>query len=79
MFRLLLLLAIGFIAYTLYKRISQDKTSSRQPAQPPELPMKKCAYCGLHLPEQDALTYQTLHFCNDEHKQRYLEQQDEPH
>lgn len=79
MFRLLILIAIGFIAYRLYQRIAKDKAGSQKPPQTPELPMKKCAYCGLHLPEHDALTYQTLHFCNDEHKQRYLEQQDEPH
>ncbi|OUR87426.1 hypothetical protein A9Q81_25960 [Gammaproteobacteria bacterium 42_54_T18] len=34
--------------------------------------MKRCAECGVHLPEQEALTYQTLSFCCNDHKKLYL-------
>jgi hypothetical protein len=34
--------------------------------------MKRCAECGINVPEQEALTYQTLSFCCNDHKKLYL-------
>lgn len=79
MSRLLLLLAIGVIAYTLYKKM-QAQAKARKDLQPKtdessDHTMRKCKKCGVHLPEQEAVTYQTLYFCSEEHKQQYLESQ----
>lgn len=79
MSRLLLLLAIAAIAYTLYKKM-KAQAEARKDIQPKadtntDHTMRKCKKCGVHLPEQEAVNYQTLYFCSEEHKKQYLESQ----
>ena len=36
--------------------------------------MKKCAQCGVHLPQQDAIHSGDLYFCSEAHRQTYAKQ-----
>ncbi len=77
MARLILLIAIIAVGYSLYKKLkaAQDNGKDLKPTQGnPEEPMRKCAKCDVHLPEKEAIQYQTLYFCSEEHKKSYLEQ-----
>ena len=47
---------------------------------PPDTPstgaannMVRCAECGLHLPESEAIAYQGKHFCCQEHRREYFD------
>jgi len=74
--KIVLIAALIFITYTLLKR--QSKRNHTLPSQPQspsaqDVSTKRCAQCGVHLPEEEALAYQTLYFCCNEHKKNYLE------
>lgn len=77
LFRLILFIAICFLAYSLYKKLQKGKSANpsapKNGANEPPLTMKRCAKCGVHLPEKDSIQYQTLHFCCEDHKKAYLE------
>ncbi|PCJ39691.1 MAG: hypothetical protein COA99_10150 [Moraxellaceae bacterium] len=77
----LLLVALIVAIVTLIKRGQQK--NHHNPVQPPSVEtvsdtetMKRCAECGVHLPEKEAISYQTLHFCCNEHKKAYLQDKD---
>lgn len=73
-FRLILFLVICALAYSLYKKIQNKSAKSDGSAKPKsDIAMKRCAKCGVHLPENDSIQYQTLHFCCEDHKKAYLE------
>lgn len=70
--RVILAIVIITILITLIKRskqMRQKKTSTTLTNES----MKRCAECGVHVPEDDVQTYQTLHFCCNEHKKTYLQ------
>ncbi len=69
----LTLIVLIMIVITLIKRGKKAGNSiSTTVNAPSENNMKRCAECGTHLPEQEALTYQTLSFCCNDHKKLYL-------
>lgn len=75
LFRLILFVVICALAYSLYKKLQKgsDKSKASTKTEEPTLAMKRCAKCGVHLPENDSIQYQTLHFCCEDHKKAYLE------
>lgn len=76
LFRLILFIVICALAYSLYKKLQKGNNtgkSNTSPDKEPHLTMKRCAKCGVHLPEKDSIQYQTLHFCCEDHKKAYLE------
>ncbi|MFP5383912.1 MAG: PP0621 family protein [Gammaproteobacteria bacterium] len=77
MSRLLLILAIAGVAYYLYRRLTAgnsssggDRPAATRAADAP--PVKRCAECGVHAPEEGGVHYQNLFFCSPEHLQAYL-------
>ncbi|PIE41400.1 MAG: hypothetical protein CSA49_03535 [Gammaproteobacteria bacterium] len=74
MLRFILLIIIGALAYSLFKKIQKggllQPTNNTQ--EPTTTEMKRCAKCGVHLPVNDSIQYQTLHFCCEDHKKAYL-------
>lgn len=70
----LIFFALIMIVVTLVKRGKKGGTNMPTTVNTPSSnkAMKRCAECGVHLPEQEALTYQTLSFCCNEHKKLYL-------
>ncbi|OUS29924.1 hypothetical protein A9Q99_07640 [Gammaproteobacteria bacterium 45_16_T64] len=76
--KLITLIVLILVVVTLVKR-GKNKNSVADKSTPPAVvdeSMKRCAQCGVHLPVAEAQTYQTLHFCCNEHKRSYLEDQD---
>ena len=69
----LIFFALIMIVITLVKRGKKGGTTmSTTVSTSSDKKMKRCAECGVHLPEQEALTYQTLNFCCNDHKKLYL-------
>lgn len=69
----LVFFALIMIVITLVKRGKKGGTNMPTTIDTSsENTMKRCAECGVHLPEQEALTYQTLSFCCNDHKKLYL-------
>jgi uncharacterized protein len=70
--RILLLIAIGLLLYViishLVRKARQERLSA--PSNQSEK-MVKCAHCGLHLPEQEALTHKGNFFCSQQHLDEY--------
>ena len=65
MTRLLLLIAIGFIAFLLLRRWLARRTGPSQPST--YVPMVSCMSCGLHLPRDTAIERDGRYFCCREH------------
>lgn len=66
MTRILLLLAIGVIAFLLLRRwLARNASSSTPP--PAYAPMVSCMSCGLHLPRDTAIERDGRYYCSREH------------
>ena len=67
--KLLILLALGYIAYTVWRRmkaVQADRQRRTPPSQAPR--MVRCAQCQLHLPESLALRQDDKWYCSSEHR-----------
>ncbi len=71
--RTLVIAAMAVLVYYLYRRWSDaQKVAEKKPPKPQ--PMKKCAHCGVHMPEKEAVSLDQLYFCSEDHKSRYLQE-----
>lgn len=71
--RTLVIAAMAVLVYYLYRRwVDAQKPANSTPAKPHA--MRKCSHCGLHLPEKEAISHNTLYFCSEEHKTLYLQE-----
>ncbi|CAK0775477.1 conserved hypothetical protein [Gammaproteobacteria bacterium] len=70
LFRFFFLAAAGWLGWILLRRWlhGQGRTPSNhtQPPSPP-LHMVRCAHCGIHLPQQDALEKKHRWYCGRPH------------
>jgi uncharacterized protein len=69
----LLLLAIVYVAYAVWRNNRLQDAAARRPPVRPQLPqeMVACAQCGLHLPKSEALPgTRGDWYCCKEHRQR---------
>lgn len=67
--RLLVIVAIVWLAFVLFKRWLAGKNQPRSgPASRSQERMVKCAYCGVHVPESQALRSGDQTFCSPEHR-----------
>ncbi|MCO7233774.1 MULTISPECIES: PP0621 family protein [unclassified Cobetia] len=66
----------GLRLYRMYRqwKLSQDDYGNGNPAEREAQNMVRCAYCDLHLPENDAIRHEALHFCCQEHQQHFLDE-----
>lgn len=73
---LILLLVIGLVAFLLgFKgrgpaRSKAPKSGSAAASKTP-VEMVRCAECGMHLPDFEALPGRGGHFCSAEHRNRF--------
>jgi len=69
MLKYLLLLVLLLIVWWAWKKRARDDDGGRNDAAPraPER-MVRCAHCGVHLPESDAVAEGERHFCNEAHR-----------
>ncbi|MBZ9558950.1 MULTISPECIES: PP0621 family protein [Modicisalibacter] len=65
----------GLKLYRMYRewKLAQDNDS--RPEAIDDGRMVRCAYCRVHLPEQDAVRRDALWFCCEGHHSRFLEEQ----
>ena len=69
---IIIALAVWLAIHTLRRLIKHlspaEKTESGTPNNPKN--MVRCAQCGLHLPETEAITHQGRYYCCEEHRRQ---------
>jgi uncharacterized protein len=69
----LVLLVVLVVAFGIWRsRRSADGKPSGKASHPPAPPqdMVACAYCGVHVPQADAIRLAGHTFCSSEHRDR---------
>ncbi|TVU67635.1 MULTISPECIES: PP0621 family protein [Cobetia] len=66
----------GLRLYRMYRqwKLGQEHSEHGEPTERKAQNMVRCAYCDLHLPEDDAIRHEALTFCCNEHQQHFLEE-----
>ena len=64
----LLLFAVGFVVWLLWKKRSLPSGKTPPPAIREPEQMVVCAHCGVHLPVSDSVSEQGRHFCSEAHR-----------
>ncbi|WP_240494540.1 PP0621 family protein [Azonexus hydrophilus] len=67
MLKYLLLLILALVVWWAWKKRAELPPAAETPPPLPER-MVRCAHCGVHLPESDALADGDRHFCNEAHR-----------
>lgn len=58
-------ITVGIWLWRRYKRASETRQQPRKPDAP--APMVRCTTCGIHVPEQQALTQDGQWYCSHAH------------
>lgn len=67
--KLLLLLALAYIAYSFWRRMKAAQADKHRHTPPSQAPrMVRCTHCQLHLPESLALRQDDQWYCCSEHR-----------
>lgn len=72
--RILFIAALVAGAFFLYRKYLAPKDIKIPKAGRSQATMKKCAHCGVHLPETESVQLEGLHFCSETHKLEYQKQ-----
>ena len=64
--RILVVVAIGFAIFWAWKRISELNQSSTPRVR--NIQSVRCAQCGVHLAEYNAIPYRSEWFCSESHR-----------
>lgn len=67
MLKYLLLLALGALLWWHWRKARDGAVPPSETPRPVER-MVRCAHCGVHLPESDALADGARHYCNAAHR-----------
>ncbi len=71
MFKILLLIAIGFVVLALFRAYQRSLGKPPAPAREETVEdMVKCAHCGVNLPRSEAIYSGGDFYCTPEHQQR---------
>lgn len=68
--RLLFWIAVIFTALWLWRRFKRRVATPAETPTP--APMVRCAHCGIHVPQQNALTHGEHWYCSQAHQQQGL-------
>ena len=73
MFRILFIVVLLVVGFMLLKSYQRKQLIQRRHNQAAEkitrnTRMVRCAHCGLHVPEQEAITVGGEHFCTRDHQ-----------
>lgn len=70
--RLLILAVVAFLIYTLLRQLLRGWAKKELPPRPGRSgTMVRCALCGLHVPEQEALRSGDKYFCSNKHLKEF--------
>lgn len=67
--RLLFFILIVLLGYLFLRKLLKDYQSGRKIQETDTRHMVRCAYCGVFLPEGEALTEDSDNFCCREHRE----------
>ncbi|RTR01452.1 PP0621 family protein [Halomonas nitroreducens] len=75
--RLIIFAVLFFAGLKLYRMYREWKLDREEAAQgsPQANQMVRCAWCQVHLPEDEALRERGQWFCSPDHRNKYLEEQ----
>jgi uncharacterized protein len=69
---LIRLVVIGLIIWLLYRMfqrmLNKPETTQNEPQEKPSGRMVKCAHCGIHIPQDEALEQDEHYYCSPEHR-----------
>ncbi len=72
--RLLVILVIAWLIYSTTRRwlasLDQKRDQKKSDRSAHIETMVSCAYCGLHVPQKEALQMQGKYYCSSEHQKR---------
>jgi len=70
--RLLILAVVAFVIYTLLRQLLRGWTKKELPPRSSRSgTMVRCALCGLHIPDQEAVRADDKYFCSNNHLKEY--------
>lgn len=72
--RIIVVAVLIAAAWFLYRKYVAAKDIKIPGANKRQAIMKKCAHCGIHLPEAESVQLEGLHFCSEAHKLEYQKQ-----
>jgi uncharacterized protein len=69
---LIRLVVIGLIIWLLYRMfqrmLNKPETTQNESQERPSRRMVKCAHCGIHIPQDEALEQDEHYYCSPEHR-----------
>ena len=68
MYRLIVFLFLGFVAYLLVKNLKRRAVGRDREAARPVESMVVCARCAVHVPQTEAITDHGRYFCGEAHR-----------
>jgi len=70
---LLRLVALAFVFWVVVSFVQRllRKRAAEKRAAPPSADMVRCAHCGLHLPQAEAITRDGVYFCSKQHLEQH--------
>lgn len=68
--RLIIFVALVSLLIVAYRKLTAPKQANTSDTDPAS--MRKCAQCGIHLPESEACNEGEKFFCSDEHRKAFL-------
>lgn len=69
MIRYLFLALAIWVAILIIRHLMRRRLSAQRPSATKSVISVQCAYCGLHLPRQEAVQQDGEFFCSREHQQ----------
>ncbi|MBC9252234.1 hypothetical protein A9179_18345 [Pseudomonas alcaligenes] len=70
MFRLLFWIALITAAIWFWRRLKRPAATAQTRHEAAAAPMVRCAHCGVHVPQQQALAAGNLWYCSQPHLQQ---------
>ncbi|APC22365.1 uncharacterized protein ABH911_001052 [Pseudomonas protegens] len=70
MVRLLFWIALIAAAVWFWRKFKRPAAAPRSPNEPATTPMVRCAHCGVHLPQDRALSQSQQWYCSQAHLQQ---------
>ncbi|MGY2291430.1 PP0621 family protein [Pseudomonas sp. SDO528_S397] len=67
MVRLLFWIAVIAAAVWFWRKFKSPPAQGQRPAEPGPTPMVRCAHCGVHLPQDRALSQRQEWYCTQAH------------
>ena len=74
--RFIILAVVIWIIYMMVKRLIAGNADTEQKTTKPLEDMQQCKYCGMHVPQTEAIENNGDYFCSKQHLKQH---QEEPH